>query len=106
MAVLSVGHKPDLTKEQAKGIFAKHFEGKYTVEDFPGPFRDFVVVKSPFVGVALKLEQTGSETKFVYSGVAPKLWARLLLGGLLGILFWSGLTNEVRDFMEKGPEFH
>jgi hypothetical protein len=58
------------------------------------------------VGVALNLEQTGSETKFVYAGVAPKLWARLLLGGLLGVLFWSGLTNEVRDFMEKAPEFH
>src|SRR5574341_2689384 len=98
MAVLSIANKPALTKEQAKEIFAKHFEGKYTIEDFPGPFRDFVVVKSPFVGVALKLEQTGSETKFVYAGVAPKLWARLLLGSLIGIFLWSGLTNEVRDF--------
>ncbi len=106
MAVQSIGHKPGLTKEQAKEIFAKHFEGKYAVKNFAGPFRDFVVVKNPFVGVAVKLEQTGSDTKFVYSGVAPKLWARMLLGELIGFLIWNSITGEVRDFMEKAPDFH
>jgi hypothetical protein len=106
MAVITVAHKPELTKEQAQEIFAKHFAGKYKVEDFRGLFRDFMVVKNPFVGVAIKLDQTGSETKFVYSGLAPRWWARLLLGGLIAWLFWGGLTNEVRQSMETAPDFH
>jgi hypothetical protein len=106
MAVVTVAHKPELTKAQAQEIFAKHFAGKYTVEDFRGLFRDFTVVKNPFVGVAVKLDQTSSETKFVYSGLAPRWWARVLLGGLIAWLFWGGLTNEVRQFMETAPEFH
>jgi hypothetical protein len=64
-----------------------------------------MVVKNPFAGVAIKLEQTGSETEFVYGGLAPRVWARLLLGGLIGFLFWNGVTNEVRQYMETAPEF-
>lgn len=106
MAVITVAHKPELTKEQVQEIFAKQFAGKYQVHDFRGLFRDFVVEKNPFVGVGIKLDQTGSETKLVYSGLAPKWWARALLGALIGFLFWGGLTNEVRQFMETAPEFH
>jgi hypothetical protein len=85
MAVKTIAHHPEMTTEQAKEIFAKGMP-QYKVQDFWGPFRDFVVVKGPFTGVALKLEQTGSETKLVYAGVAPAMWARLLLGGLIGFL--------------------
>jgi hypothetical protein len=102
---MTIAHKPDLTKEQAQEVFRKGFEGKYTVEDFWGPFRDFMIVKNPFTGVAIKLEQTGSETKLVYAGVAPRLWARMLLGGLIGFLFWNAITNEVEEFMKNAPEF-
>ncbi len=108
MAVTEIAHKPDLTKEQAKELFTKHFEGKCTVEDFKGPMairRDFMVVKNPFIGVAIKLEQGATGTKFVYAGLAPRLWARLLFGGLLGLILWNGLTGEVRAFMETAPEF-
>jgi hypothetical protein len=105
MAVKTIAHKPELTKEQAQQIFAKHFEGKYKIEDFVGLFRDFQVVKNPFAGVAVKLEQTDSETKFVYGGLAPRWWARMLLGGLIGFLFWNGITNEVEAFIDSAPEF-
>jgi len=105
MAVKTIAHKPGLTKEQAQEIFAKQFEGKYKVEDFKGLFRDFTVVKNPFTGVALKLEQSEGETKFVYSGLAPRWWARLLLGGLIGFLFWNRITNEVEAFIDSAPEF-
>jgi hypothetical protein len=54
----------------------------------------------------VKLDQTSSETKFVFGGLAPRWWARVLLGGLIAWLFWGGLTNEVRQFMETAPEFH
>lgn len=106
MAVITVAHKPELTKEQAKEVFAKHFAGKYVVRDFTGPFRDFVVDKNAFIAVAVKLDQTGSETKFVYSGLAPRWWARLLLPVLWGFLLWTPMTNEIRIFMEAAPEFH
>lgn len=105
MAVATIAHKPQLTKEQAQEIFAKHFAGKYKVHEFKGLFRDFVVEKNPWVGVAVKLEQTDSETKFVYAGLAPKWWARVLLGGLIGVLLWNGITKEVKEFVETAPEF-
>lgn len=105
MAVKTIAHKPELTKEQAQEIFRKGFDGKYAVEDFKGLFRDFQVVKSPFVGVAVKLEQTDTETKFVYAGLAPRWWARVLLGGLIGLLFWGGLTKEVESFIDSEPAF-
>lgn len=105
MAVIVIARKPELTKEQTQELFTKHFAGKYKVEDFKGLFRDFMVVKNPFVGVALKLEQTDSETKFVYSGLAPRLWARMLLGGLIGIFLWNGLTKEVEEYIKSEPAF-
>jgi hypothetical protein len=109
MAVTTIAHKPDLTKEQARDIFQHHFEGKYKVEDWKGASvgapRHFVLNKNPFVGVAVKLEQGSGETKFVYGGYAPKLWARLLFSGLLSFLLWNGPTNEVKEFIESAPEF-
>jgi hypothetical protein len=114
MAVAKIAHKPDLTKEQAKDIFRRRFEGKYGVEDWKGPLvgssRDFVVVKNPWTGVSVKLEQAQNETRFVYSGLAPRVWARIMFAGglgfvLVGFLLWNGLTNEVREFIESAPEF-
>ena len=51
--------------------------------------RDFMIVRNPFVGVTVKLEQSANETKFVYTGIAPKLWARLLFTGLLSYFLWN-----------------
>ncbi len=106
MAVIVVAHKPDLTKEQAEEVFRGHFAAKYTVEKFKGPLRDFTVVKNPFVGVALKLQQTGNETKFTYAGLCPRWWARALLGPLFGIFLWSPLTKEVENVIRTAPEFN
>ena len=106
MAVVTIAHKPELTRERTQEIFAQHFAGKYKVHVFRGLFRDFVVEKNAFVGVAVKLEQTDSETKLVFNGMAPKWWARAILGAIWGILFWGGVTNDVRQFIETAPEFH
>jgi hypothetical protein len=104
MAVRTIAHKPDLTKERAQELFAQHF-ANYKVEKSSVMMRDFMVVKNPFVGVAVKLQQGEGETKFVYSGLAPRVWARLLFGGLIGFLLWNGLTNEVEQFIDTAPEF-
>lgn len=108
MAVATIAHKPQLTKEQAQEIFARHFAGKYKVEDFKGPFRDFQIVRNAFIGVSVKLQQTGAETKFVFVGFTPKLWARMLTGVFLILaswLFWNGMMNEVKELIESAPEF-
>lgn len=104
MAVSTIAHKPQITKEQLEEIFRQHFAGKYKVEDFKGFNRDFQVVKNAFVGISVKLEQAATETKIVYTGFVPKLWARMFLGVLLGFLLWNGLTNEVKQFIETAPE--
>ncbi len=110
MAVTAIAHKPNLTVEQTKALFEKQFAGKYTIEDWKGPSvgfkRDFMVVKNPFAGVAVKLEQDAMSTKFVYAGLAPRMWARMLFGGLIGILLWNGPTTDVKNFLESAPEFH
>jgi hypothetical protein len=105
MAVKTIAHKPSLTKEQVQEIFAKHFTGKYSIEKTHAMRRDFMVVKNAFVAVAVRLEQTGSETKLVYNGYTPRIWSRLLLGGLIGMLLWNSLTNEVEAFIDSAPEF-
>src|SRR5262245_53418175 len=109
MAVATVAHKPGLTKEQAREIFSRHFAGKYTIEDWKGPprgLRDFVVVKSAFVAVTVKLDQDQNNTKFIYSGFTPKFWARVLSMGVLTYFLWNSLTTEVKRFIETAPEFH
>ncbi len=108
MAVATIAYKPELTAAQAQEIFARHFAGKYVVEDFKGPFRDFQVVRNAFIGVSVKLQQTDSETKLVYTGFTPRLWARLFTGLFLILaswLFWNGLMNEVKAVIDTAPEF-
>lgn len=108
MAVATIAYKPELTAAQAEDIFRRHFQGRYKVEAWKGPItnrRDFIVIKNSFVGVSVKLEQGTNQTKFVYTGLAPKVWARLLFSGLLSLFLWNGLTNEVKQLIETAPEF-
>lgn len=106
MAKVTVAHKPELTKEGAMEVFARHFSDKYRVAPFRGLFRDFVIEKNPFVGVALKLEQSRTETKFVYNAFTSRWWARAMLGALIGPILGRSMTAEVRDFIDSAPEFH
>jgi len=108
MAVKEIAYKPELTKEQAEEIFRGHFEPKYQIEHWRGVVpRDFMVTKNPWVAVALKLEQdeNAQKTKFVYAGLAPRWWARAMMGTLLGVFLWQGLTKEIEAFIDSAPEF-
>jgi len=108
MAGAEIAHKPELTAGAVREIFQQRFGGVYAIEDLKGPMairRDFVVVKNPFVGVSVKLEQGSGTTKLVYTGLSPRLWARLLFSGLLSFFLWNGLTREIREFIESAPEF-
>jgi hypothetical protein len=115
MAVSTIAYKPNLTKSEAREIFRRHFEGTYRVEDWKGPpigaTRDFALIKSAFVGVGVKLEQSRGETKFVFGGYSPNRAARAvsslgLLGAAMSFMLWNGATNEVKRFIESAAEFH
>jgi hypothetical protein len=110
MAIETIGFNPGLTPERVREVFARHFEGRCGIEDWhgvniAGMRRDFVVVRNAFVAVSVKLEQDAAETKFVFTGLAPRVWARVLASGLLSMLLWNGLTNEVRTLIRTAPEF-
>jgi hypothetical protein len=105
MAVTTIPHSPALTKEQVREAFETHFGGKYKIEKTHAWLRDFMVVKNAFVAVSVGLVQTEGETKFVHSGMAPRWWAGLLFGPLLGFLIWRGLTHEIQAFIRAAPEF-
>ncbi len=108
MAVTTIRHNPALTPEAVEEAFRRNFEGRYKIEKLKGPMairRDFLLVRNPFVGVSIKLDQSSSATKIVYSGIAPRLWARLLFTGLISFLIWNGPTSEVREYIESAPEF-
>jgi hypothetical protein len=114
MAIKAIAHKPGLTKEDAQAIFVKHFADKYRVERCDSPlslktkYRDFQVVKNPILGVALKLEQTPTETKFVYAAVPPRRSLRVLTLGMTGAycqFFGGSLIKEIEEFIDSAPEF-
>ena len=104
MGVRTITHNPELTKEQVREAFERHF-AKYKIGKTHAVRRDFQVVKNPFVALSIGLEQTNKETKIVYSGFTPRWWASLFFGPLLGYIFWRGLTNEVKAFIDTAPEF-
>ena len=62
MGVTNIPHNPQLTKEEARAAFEKHFAGKYKVEKTRAMRRDFQVRKSAFAAVSVKLEQTRTGT--------------------------------------------
>ena len=106
MGVKKIAHHPEMTWEQAMEVFKKEFGDRYKVYSAKRtPMRDFVVQKNGFVGVSMRLVQTKDETKLVYSGFSPSLLARMVVGPLIAIFFWNALTNEIKAFIERAPEF-
>ena len=106
---MKIAHHPEMTWERAMEVFQKEFGDRYKVYSIkrtrPVLLRDFVVQKNGFVGVSMRLMQTKDETKLVYSGFSPSLLARLLVGPLIAIFFWNALTNEIKAFIARAPEF-
>ena len=112
MAVVAVGHHPELTAEKAMEIFRKHFTGKYEVYMTRVVGVDFIVKKSACVGVSVRLKQEASKTSFVFNYFTPSALLRVLFagfGGLIGVLILrlslKKVENEVRSFIEGAAEF-
>ena len=115
MATVTVSHNPDLTADQAMEVFRSHFAGRYEVSKTSLLARDFVVKKTGWTGVGVKLQQDSSTTSFVFTAMSPGTMARVLpvlfLGiGALILLFtlrssWKEMEAEITAFIESSADF-
>ena len=109
MAVIKIGEMPQLTPERAMEVFAEHFAGRYQVQPTKIRRRDFVVKKSEWAGVAVRVKQDQTGASFVFTALMPNALLRVLFGGLASYLFlrseWKALEAEIADFIENAPEF-
>jgi hypothetical protein len=111
MAVVTIGHHPELTAEAAMSVFQKGFTGKYEVYKWnrPGGARDFVVKKSSLIGVAVKVKQDKEKTGFTFVDFIPSALMTFLVAGVWYALFarssYQAMMNEVKTFIENAPEF-
>ena len=109
MAIIDIGYRPELTKDQARDIFEAGFGGRYKVEGSPVMRRDFVVKKSAWAGVGVRLQQARSTTSFVFTPLVPSSLLHNLIGGVAPHLFlrqaWKELEGEIASFIGSAPEF-
>jgi hypothetical protein len=109
MATITVGHLPGLTAAQAMETFARDLSGTYEV--YPATFknRDFVLKKSDWQGVGVRLKQGNEKTTFVFTAMLPNSFIQGYAGGLVSYIFlrssWKELENEVADFIATCPDF-
>ena len=115
MATVTVNHNSNLTAGQAMEVFRSHFAGRYEVSKTSLLARDFVVKKTGWTGVGVKLQQDSNTTSFVFTAMSPGTIARVLpvlflgIGALLLLLIirpaWKAMEEEVRAFIENSPDF-
>ena len=118
MATITVNQH--LTEERAVELFRRQFAGKYEVEKKRGLGQDFIVKKSNWLAIRVKLRQGRvGGTTFFFSGYTPSFWHRMLpvlgvFGGVPGvagaflIMFLvlrssrKELEQEIARFIESG----
>ena len=108
MATRTVGHHPELTAEQAMDVFSRHFTD-YEVYKTMFLNRDFLVKKSGWTGVGVRLKQESNYTTFIFTPLIPNFLLQMLGGGVIAYLVlrsnWKALEDEVASFIEKAPQF-
>ena len=109
MAIANIGNRPDLTPEQAREVFTQHFAGKYEIVRSNAMRRNFIVKKSGWSGVGVRLKQEKTGTSFVFTSLMPNMLLQVLFGGVASYLFlrssWKELEAEVSEFIQSAPEF-
>jgi hypothetical protein len=117
MAEVTVAHHPELTPEGATEVFRTHFAGKYEVCK-AGPTtwlvtarpRHFVVKKSVWTRVGVKLQQGKENTTFVFTPFMqmPIInWTILhdMIRGMFLKSRWEEMEEEIGSFIESAEEF-
>jgi hypothetical protein len=110
MAIVTIPHNPQLTKEQAIEAFQRRFAEAYEVYPAKLRKRDFIVKKSNWSGVGVRLKQEKEKTCFVFTAMMPNVIMQVLFGGLFSYLIlrseWKRLEAEVTEFIDGAAEFH
>ena len=118
---VKVHHKPELTTEQAMQIFRTHFGTKYEIYRRKlSRGRLFVIKRSAWTGVIVKLIHKKDVTYFQLSEEVPSAWLISLMVLMVltpalwpVLLVWyictkrsaEPLLNEVKQFIATAPEF-
>ena len=110
MPVVTVAHRPDLSVERAVEIFSSHFASKYRVYKTRRPLLHFVVQKSDWTAVGVRLRQGDNVTRFGFGAFLPSFFLSFLLIGIVTyfILYfasWRHIEREVESFILNEPEF-
>lgn len=110
MAIVTIPHNPQLTKEQALEAFQRRFAGTYDIYPTKQRNRDFIVKKSNWSGVGVRVKQEADKTSFVFTPMMPNLMLQILFGGVFSYLIlrseWKRLEADVAEFIETASEFH
>jgi hypothetical protein len=102
---------PGLTSARLQEIFEKKFSETYKIYTSNLPLIDFVVKKSDFTGISVKLKQKVDKTIIQYGAFAPAFWVRFLLYGLIPLIIlymgpWKKMQEEVKEFLESNHELN
>ena len=100
-----------LTKEMMQEICTRAFAGRYEVYETMLIGADFVIKKSDWTGVSVKVKPHPNGTKLVFGAFAPAFWVRLFVMGLIPLLIlyfgpWSEMTKEIQAFFSQTPELN
>ncbi len=104
MAIVTVGHRPDLTPDKALEAFQQEFAGKYEVYKTRIRNRDFIVKKSAWAGVSVRVKQDSDETSFVFTGMMPNLLLQSFIGAIGYLVLrpsMQAMEREVGDFIQR-----
>ena len=111
MPTVTVAHHPELTGQGAMEVFQRHLGGKYKIYESYVPTRDFVVKRSGWTGVWVKLVQEEDSSSFLFAPYMPSIRLRFVfaIGGLIAWQFlrrsWSEIEEDVRSVIENASEF-
>jgi hypothetical protein len=103
--------RPELTAEKAMKAVEEGFAaGKYKVYPTKLVGADFVVRKSAWTGIAVKIKQSQDKTTVIYNPFSPSAGARLAAYGLIPILIlngksWKPIRKEFQEFLDRTPLF-
>ncbi len=110
MAKFVAKRRLDLTPEQALEIFERAFGNHYEVYKTALIGADFIIKKSGFTGVSVKIKHKSDRTIIVYNALAPSAMVRILFMGVLPMLIlyftsWKAMVKEVGAFVNQDPVF-
>ncbi len=110
MATVTIGQRPDLTKERVQEIFRQRFSNGYEIVRSTAINRDFIIKKNGWTGVGVRLKQEKDGlTTFVFTALMPNVWLQTLFGGLFAYFLlrkgWREMEMEVAGFIRLASEF-